>query len=87
MRIILLTGALNGLEVQGNDVQNAFLNANSLEKHWLRAVAEFGFEQGKILIVLRALHGLKSSSSAFRAFMPRKLDEIGFQSSPADPDI
>ena len=33
VRILLLVGALNGLEVKGADVQNAFLSANNLEKH------------------------------------------------------
>ena len=87
VRILLLAAALNGLEVKGADVQNAFLSANNLEKHWLRAGPEFGPEQGKVFIVVRALYGLKSASAAFRAFMARKLDEIGFQSSPADPDV
>ena len=30
---------------------------------------------------------MKSASAAFRAFMARNLDEIGFQSSHADPDV
>ena len=87
VRILLLAAALNGLEVKGTDVQNAFLSVNNLAKHWLRAGPEFGPEQGKAFIVVRALYGLKSASAAFRAFMARKLDEIGFQSSPADPDV
>ena len=58
-----------------------------MEKHWLRAGPEFGPEQGKVFIVVRALYGLKSASAVFRAFMARKLDEIWFQSSPADPDV
>ena len=33
VRILLLAAALNGLEVKGADVQNAFLSANYLEKH------------------------------------------------------
>ena len=36
---------------------------------------------------MRALYGLKSASAAFREFMARKLDEIGFQSSPADTEV
>ena len=78
VRILLLAAALNGIEVKGADVQNAFLSANNLEKHWLRAWPEFGPEQGKVFIVVRALYGLKSASAAFGAFMARKLDEIGF---------
>ena len=53
----------------------------------MRAGPEFGPEQGKVFIVVRALYGLKSASAAFRAFMAKKLDEIGFKSSPADPDV
>ena len=87
VRILLLAAALNGLEVKGADVQNAFLSAKNLEKHWLKAGPEFGPEQGKVFIVVRALYGLKSASAAFRAFMAKKLDEIGFLSSPADPDV
>ena len=63
--ILLLATALNGLEVKGADVQNAFLSANNLEKHWLRAGPEFGPEQEKAFIVVRALYGLKSASATF----------------------
>ena len=59
VRILLLAAALNGLEVKGADVQNAFLSANNLEKHWLMAGPEFGPEQGNVFIVVRALYGLK----------------------------
>ena len=34
-----------------------------------------------------ALYGLKSSGSVFRAFLAEKLDEMGFNSSIADPDV
>ena len=65
VRILLMAAALNGLDVQGCDVQNAFLSAKNLEKHWIKAGPEFGAEQGKIFIVVRALYGLKSASAAF----------------------
>ena len=35
VRILLLIAALNGLDIMGCDVQNAFLSANNLEKHYL----------------------------------------------------
>ena len=39
------------------------------------------------MIITRALYGLKSSGAAFRAFLAERLDEMGFKSSKADPDV
>jgi hypothetical protein len=88
VRIILTIAALNELEVLGADVQNAFLTAPNKEKIWLQAgPGEFGSEQGKNLLIVRALHSLKSASASFRAHMANKLDELGFKSSVVDPDV
>jgi len=87
VRILLLAAALNDLDILGCDVQNAFLSADNLEKHYLIAGDEFGHEKGKVFIVVRALYGLKSASAAFRSFMAKRLDEMNFVSSTADPDV
>jgi hypothetical protein len=87
VRIILTIAALNDLEVLGADVQNAFLTAPNKEKVWLQAGSEFGAEQGKNLMIVRALYGLKSASASFRAHTAKKLDEMGFKSCIADPDV
>jgi hypothetical protein len=87
VRIILTITALNDLEVLGADVQNVFLTAPCKEKVWRTAGIEFGAEQGKNLFVVRALYGLKSASASFRTYMAKKLDEMGFKSSVADPDV
>ena len=47
---------------------------------------DFGPDEGKVFLVVKALHGLKSASFSFRAFMAEKLVELGFQSTLADPD-
>ena len=39
-----------------------------------------------MLVVKKALFGLKSSGAAFRAHLAETLDNIGFRSSMADPD-
>ena len=78
---------MNDLDVMGEDVQNKFLSADNLEKHWIRAGTKFGAEQGKVFIIVRALYGLKSASAAFRYFMANKLYEIGLKSSPDDPNL
>eukprot|EP00978_Attheya_sp_CCMP212_P000550 scaffold1076_cov32-Attheya_sp.AAC.2 len=87
VRILLTIAALNNLKILGADVQNAFLTAPNKEKVWIRAGQEFGPEEGTIFLVTWALYGLKSASASFRAFMAEKLDEMGFKSSYADPDV
>ena len=87
VRILLLIAALNELDVLGADVQNAFLTAPNKEKCWMVAGPEFGPEEGKTFLVVKALYGLKSASFSFRSYMAEKLTEMGFQSSLADPDV
>lgn len=87
VRIMLLIAALNQLSLKAADIQNAFLTAPNLEKVYIRAGPEFGHEEGQIFIIRRALYGLKSASAAFHAYLADKLDEIGFRSSLADPDV
>ena len=87
VRICLLAAALNDLDVQAGDIENAYLTALTREKKWTRAGPEFGADEGKIFIVTKALYGLKSAGAAFRAFLAERLDEMGFRSSTADPDV
>ena len=87
VRILLTVAALNDLDVLGADVQNAFLTAPNKEKCWMIAGPEFGHEEGKHFLVVKALYGLKSASFSFRSYMAEKLVSMGFQSSMADPDV
>ena len=48
---------------------------------------EFGSEEGKNFLVVKALYGLKSASFSFRSYMAEKLSSMNFQSSLADPDV
>ena len=90
---MLLVAALNELNVLSGDVQNAYLTAPNREKVWIRAREEFGVVPGceelvgKILIVKRALYGLKSAGASFRSFMAQQLDTMEFKSSVGDPDV
>ena len=65
VRIILLVAALNDLEVLCGDVQNAYLTALNKEKVYTRVGKEFTCVPdnedlaGKILIISKALYGLK----------------------------
>ena len=57
------------------------------EKLYTWAGPEFGQDSGKPFIIVRALYGLKSSGASFRSFLAQHLDEIGYRSSVADPDV
>ncbi|GFH50414.1 pol protein [Chaetoceros tenuissimus] len=78
-----MAASLNGLDVFACDIGNAYLNANCRKKLWTLAGPEFGSEKGSVMIIARALYGLKSSGAAWRA----KLAEIGYFPSQADPDV
>ena len=87
VRILLLIAALNDLDVQGADIQNAYLTAPNKEKLWIRAGPEFGESEGKYFIVAKALYGLKSAGASFRSFLAKKFDALNFKSCLADPDV
>ena len=87
VRICLLAAALNDLEVMSADIENAYLTAPCAEKIWTRGGPEFGSEAGEPFLVVNALYGLKSSGAAFRSFLAAKLDDMGFKSTLADPDV
>jgi hypothetical protein len=87
VRIALTIAALNDLNIFACDIQNAFLTAPCREKLFTIAGPEFGSSEGKIMIVVRALYGLKSAGATFRAFLGEHLYNMGFRSSPADPDV
>ena len=87
VRIALLIAALNDLNISACDIQNAYLTADCREKIWFRAGPELGSEEGTIMIIKKALYGLKSSGAAFRAHLAETLYDIGFKPSKADPDF
>jgi hypothetical protein len=55
---------------------------------YFTAGAEFGAEiQGKHVLIVKALYGLKSSGAAWRAHFANTLRALGFTSCLADPDV
>ena len=87
VRIALTIAALNGLEVMACNIQNAYLTANCHEKIWTRASPDFGLESGMIMLIRKALYGLKSLGAAFRAHLVETLYDIGFVPTCTDPDV
>ena len=60
IRIALTYASLNDLEVTAADVQNTYLQALSLEKHYVICNDDFGIEnRSKVALIRRALYGGK----------------------------
>jgi hypothetical protein len=88
VRITFLFAALNDLDLLATDIGNAYLNAPPREKVYTTAGLEFGADfQGKPVLIVRALCGLKSSGAAWRSHLANTLHHMGLQSSLADPDV
>jgi len=76
------------LQVVMVDIGNAYLNAPCREKIWVQAGIEFGSEwKDKVLLITRALYGLKSSGAAWRSLLANTMRDIGYKSSYADSDV
>lgn len=87
VRIAMLLASLNGCDILSCDIQNAYLTAPCREKYYVVAGPEFGSDQGKCMIVTRALYGLPSAGATFRAFLGEHLYEMSYRPSLADPDV
>ena len=62
----MLIVSLNHLDMQGDDIQNFYFNADKREKFYMRADNEFVELEGKNFIFKKALYGIKSIGSSFR---------------------
>ena len=87
VRIAFLYAALNDLDVLGCDVSNAYLNAPCREKLWIEAGPEFGDDQGSVIIIQRALYGLRSSGAAWRKMLTQVMLDLGYTNTLADQDV
>ncbi len=69
------------------DVGNAFCTAPCAEKVYSRAGPEFGDKQGSVVVLQRALHGLKSACRFFHEFFADCLLRMGSEPTRVDPDL
>jgi Reverse transcriptase (RNA-dependent DNA polymerase) len=86
-RIVLFLAKLNHLELWATDIGNACLEAYTSEKVYIIAGPEFGEREGHILIISKALYGLRSSGARLLDRFADMIREIGFVPSKAEPDI
>ena len=69
------------------DVGNAYVNAYTAERVYAIAGPEFGEKEGSVVIVRKALYGLKSSSSQWHAHFGDTLRGLGFEPTRFDNDV
>ena len=88
VRIALTLAALNDLEIKAADIQNAYLTAPLVsEKIWTVCGPEFGKDEGRKAIVVRALYGLRAAGHDYRSFLSEYMLNLGWKSCQADPDV
>jgi hypothetical protein len=88
VRIALTYAALNGLDVMGADIRNAYLQAPSSQKDYNICGQEFGLENvGKKALIKRALYGGKAAGRDFRNHLRACMLHLDFAPCPADPDV
>ena len=87
LRICIFLAELNGMEAWATDIGNAYLEATTQEKVCIRAGKEFGDQAGNLLIIHKALYGLRSSGKEFGDLLAECLKQLGFTPSKAEPQI
>ena len=87
VRIAFLYAALNDLDVLSCDITNAYLNAPCTEKLWYEAGKEFGSDAGSVMILKKAVYGLRSAGNSSWATLSQSLIDIGYKPTMADPNV
>ena len=87
VRIAFMLAALNGLDLEGADISNAYINADSRERLCTVCGPEFGEYKGRWAIIVKALYGSKSAAASWRAAIIKALRDQGFVPCRADNDV
>ena len=87
LRAVIFAAELNGLTVWGTDIGNAYLEAFTKERVCIIAGPEFGELEGHLLLINKALYGLRSSGLRWHERFADTLRDMGFTPSLAEDDI
>ena len=66
VRIAFILEYLNELWIFVCDIGNEYLNVKYREKFWTESGTEFGTEKGMVMIISRALYGIRRSGTEWR---------------------
>ena len=87
LRLVIFLAKLNNLEVWGADIGNAYLEARTKEKLYVVAGPEFEELEGHILVIYKALYGLKSSGLRWSQKTHDIMLDMDFSPCKADPCV
>ena len=87
VRIAFLYAALNDLDILSCDITNAYLNAPCTEKLWTEAGPEFGSDKGAVMVLKKAVYGLKFAGASWHSTLAQSISDMGFIPSRGDPDV
>jgi hypothetical protein len=87
LRIVTFLSELNQLPLWGADITSAYLEALTDEKVYFIAGPEFGPLCGHIMVIFKALYGLRSSGLRWHERFADVLRMMDFEPNKADPDI
>ncbi len=85
--LILFLSKLNDMETWATDVGNACLEAVTDEKVYVIAGPEFEHLQGHVLVVYKALYGLRSSGVRWYERFSKVMTAAGFTPCKLEPEI
>jgi hypothetical protein len=87
LRMMIFLAELNQMETWATDIGNAYLEAETKEKVYIIAGPEFGERKDHVLIIHKALYGLRTSGLRWHEKFSVCLRKMGFEPCKAEPDI
>jgi hypothetical protein len=87
LRTCIFLGELNKMTPWATDIGNPYLEAKTTEKVCIKVEPEFGELQGNLLIIDKALYGLRLSGKAFNQLLSDCLGDLRFYPSKAESSI
>jgi hypothetical protein len=86
--MVIFLAELNGMDLWATDIGNAYLEAYTAKTLVIVGGPEFReMEEGHILIISKALYGLRTSGLHWHDHFSECLCQMGFTPSKAKPDI
>jgi hypothetical protein len=86
-KIVAFLSQHNDMELWSTDIGNAYLEAKTKEKLVIVAGPEFGKLQGHMLVIQRALYGLRTSGLRWHERFSQVLCDLGFFPCKAEPGV